>query len=51
MDKTEIRTLFGNGNDFPPNWNEITDQQFWKRWFMYSWINDDWRQIVVKGLK
>jgi hypothetical protein len=45
MDNKEIRALYGGHNDFPPNWKEIDQQQFWKRWFMYSWDAEEWRQM------
>jgi hypothetical protein len=45
-EQQEFRDQFGSHNDFPPNWNEITAQQFFKRWFTYSWSTIDWRQML-----
>lgn len=37
---------FGGYNDFPPNWEEISDQDFYRKWFVYGWKIHDTRQMM-----
>lgn len=42
----EFIAQFGSHNDFPPNWVEITDQEFLKKWFTWGWKCIDYRQML-----
>ena len=47
----EFETMFGGYNDAPPNFKEITEADFASsKFFVYSPVEQDFRQIIMKGL-
>lgn len=37
---------FGGYNDFPPGWKEITEDEFWHKFMLYSWDREEYRQMM-----